>query len=126
MKDNNATADRTSASNNSTAGEEEAEEEENKKKENEEEEGEEKEKVDKEPDLFQLVVVNSYGSQEVQRLKDDDKSPLKLSSECVGVCVCVFEKTLDGSCVSKLRECCCPPPPPPPPRPDVHCLRVAD
>ena len=32
-------------------------------------------------DLFRLVVVNSYGSQEIQRLKDDDSIPLKLGSE---------------------------------------------
>ena len=32
-----------------------------------------------EPDLFKLVVVNSYGSQDVNVLKDDDK-PLRLSS----------------------------------------------
>ena len=43
-------------------------------------------KAAREPDLFCLVVVNSYGSQEVQRLKDDDSIPLKLGSEwmCVG------------------------------------------
>ena len=38
-------------------------------------------KAAREPDLFRLVVVNSYGSQEVQRLKDDDSIPLKLGSE---------------------------------------------
>ena len=38
-------------------------------------------KAAREPDLFHLVVVNSYGSQEVQRLKDDDSIPLKLGSE---------------------------------------------
>ena len=42
---------------------------------------EEKEKVeDEEMDLFKLVVVNSYGSQEVQKLKDDGKT-LKLTSK---------------------------------------------
>ena len=62
------------------------------------EEEENKERGEKDPDLFQLVEVNSYGSQEVQKLKDDDKNPLKLSSECMSVyacvcvcvCVCVF------------------------------------
>ena len=38
-------------------------------------------KAAREPDLFRLVVVNSYGSQEVQRLKDDDSIPLKLGRE---------------------------------------------
>ena len=40
----------------------------------------EKEKSDGEMDLFRLVVVNSYGSQEVQRLQDN-AAPLKLTSE---------------------------------------------
>ncbi len=31
-------------------------------------------------DLFQLVVVNSYGNQEVQKLRDNDQT-LKLSSK---------------------------------------------
>ena len=38
-------------------------------------------KAARESDLFHLVVVNSYGSQEVQGLKDDDSIPLKLGSE---------------------------------------------
>ncbi len=37
------------------------------------------EEQESEMDLFQLVVVNSYGSQEVQKLKDNDK-PLRLTS----------------------------------------------
>ena len=37
-------------------------------------------------DLFRLVVVNSYGSQKVQRLKDDDSIPWKLGSEWMCVC----------------------------------------
>ncbi len=32
-------------------------------------------------DLFTLSIVNSYGSQEVKKLKDDNNS-LKLTSEC--------------------------------------------
>ena len=40
----------------------------------------ETEKQDGAMDLFQLMVVNSYGSQDVQKLKDD-KNPLRLSSE---------------------------------------------
>ena len=43
--------------------------------------GKQKRKEEEEEDLFRLVVVNSYGSQEVQRLKDDDSIPLKLGSE---------------------------------------------
>ncbi len=54
-------------------GEREQEGERNEKEKVEEEEG-------KEMDLFQLVVVNSYGSQEVQKLKDNDQT-LKLSSK---------------------------------------------
>ena len=55
-------------------GEKEKEEEENKKQ-------KQKGGQEEEEDLFRLVVVNSYGSQEVQRLKDDDSIPLKLGSE---------------------------------------------
>ena len=80
-------------------GEEEEEEKENKGEKEQEEEGGEKENEgenkreeenkkqkqkggqEEEEDLFRLVVVNSYGSQEVQRLKDDDSIPLKLGSE---------------------------------------------
>ena len=40
----------------------------------------EAEKQDGAMDLFQLIVVNSYGSQDVQKLKDDN-NPLRLSSE---------------------------------------------
>ena len=43
--------------------------------------GKQKRKEEEEEDLFRLVVVNSYASQEVQRLKDDDSIPLKLGSE---------------------------------------------
>lgn len=88
VADNNAQARRTPTANTTAKGREEEEEMENEKKENEEEgqeneeKEEEKEKGEKEPDLFRLVVVNSYGSQEVQKLKDDDKNPLKLNSEC--------------------------------------------
>ena len=68
-------------------GEKEREEEEGEKENKEEKEREEENKKQKqkqgqeEEDLFRLVVVNSYGSQEVQRLKDDDSIPLKLGSE---------------------------------------------
>jgi len=93
VADNNAQARRTPTANTCTAmGREEEEEMENEKKENEEEgqeneeKEEEKEKGEKEPDLFQLVVVNSYGSQEVQKLKDDDKNPLKLNSQTYIAC----------------------------------------
>ena len=41
---------------------------------------EEPEKQDSVMDQFQLVVVNSYGSQDVQKLKDDS-NPLRLSSK---------------------------------------------
>ena len=64
--------------------EEEGEEKENEgEKEKEEENKKQKQKggQEEEEDLFRLVVVNSYGSQEVQRLKDDDSIPLKLGSE---------------------------------------------
>ena len=37
-------------------------------------------KVPKARDLFNLVIVNSYGSQEVQKLKDNDEM-LKLTSK---------------------------------------------
>ena len=47
------------------------------------------EKTDREPDVCSLVIVNSYGSQDVQRLKDDPKITFKLSSQSVCVCVCV-------------------------------------
>ena len=43
-------------------------------------------------DLFRLVVVNSYGSQEVQRPKDDDSIPLKLDSEWM----CVLREEGEG------------------------------
>ena len=36
--------------------------------------------------VFQLVVVNSYGSQEVNKLKEDDKL-LKLTSESLAHCI---------------------------------------
>lgn len=97
VADNNAQAGRTPTANTTAKGREEEEEMENEKKENEEEgqeneeKEEEKEKGEKEPDLFRLVVVNSYGSQEVQKLKDDDNNPLKLNSECV--CVCEREES---------------------------------
>ena len=44
-----------------------------------------------ERDLFKLVVVNSYGSQEIKKLTDDPKKTLQLSGMCVVcvVCVCV-------------------------------------
>jgi len=89
VTDNNAQGRRTPTANTTAKGREEEEEMENEKKENEqegqenEEKEEEKKEKEEEPDLFRLVVVNSYGSQEVQKLKDDDKNPLKLSSECV-------------------------------------------
>ena len=38
-----------------------------------------------ERDLFKLVVVNSYGSQEIKKLVDDPKKPLTLSGTC-GLC----------------------------------------
>ena len=31
-------------------------------------------------DLFKMIVVNSYGSQEVQQLEDNDKKKLRLTS----------------------------------------------
>ena len=65
---------------------EEKEKEKEGEKEREEEEESKKQKQGEEEDLFRLVVVNSYGSQEVQRLKDDDSIPLKLGSEWI-VCV---------------------------------------
>ena len=52
----------------------------------------EKQKLGEEEDLFRLVVVNSYGSQEVQRLKDDDSIPLKLGSEWM----CVLREEGEG------------------------------
>ena len=42
----------------------------------------EEEKMDeKERDLFKLVVVNSYGSQDVRKLVDDPNKMLQLSGE---------------------------------------------
>lgn len=64
---------------------EEKEKEKEGEKEREEEEESKKQKQEEEEDLFRLVVVNSYGSQEVQRLKDDDSIPLKLGSESMCV-----------------------------------------
>ena len=49
-------------------------------KEDEEQESVEKKEESGKKRLFTLVVVNSYGSQEVNRLADNDK-PLKLTSE---------------------------------------------
>ncbi len=49
----------------------------NEKEDEEEEEG----VVESNGDLFTLSIVNSYGSQEVKKLKDDDNL-LKLTSEC--------------------------------------------
>ena len=46
----------------------------------EEKHKEEEEEENKNNDLFKLVVVNSYGSQEVQKLKDGDQL-LKLTSK---------------------------------------------
>ena len=62
------------------------------KKSEEEEEESKKQKEEEEKDLFRLVVVNSYGSQEVQRLKDDDSIPLKLGSEWM----CVLREEGEG------------------------------
>ena len=61
-------------------------------KKGEEEEEESKKQKEEEEDLFRLVVVNSYGSQEVQRLKDDDSIPLKLGSEWM----CVLREEGEG------------------------------
>ena len=36
-----------------------------------------------ERDLFRLVVVNSYGSQEIKKLVDDPKRPLSLTGRVV-------------------------------------------
>ena len=55
-------------------------------------------KAAREPDLFRLVVVNSYGSQEVQRLKDDDSIPLKLGSEWMCVCGGMEEDSITDLC----------------------------
>lgn len=52
---------------------------EGRREEEEEEKVEEKEK--KEMELFELVVVNSYGSQDVRRLKTPTNNALKLNSE---------------------------------------------
>ena len=51
------------------------------------------EKKDHNKDLFKLVVVNSYGSQEVQKLNPEQDHLLKLTSVCnitfvLSVCVC--------------------------------------
>ena len=40
-----------------------------------------KKEKEKASDLFQLVIVNSYGSQEVKRLEDNPEKTLKLSSK---------------------------------------------
>ena len=75
----------------------------------------EKQKLGEEEDLFRLVVVNSYGSQEVQRLKDDDSIPLKLGSE--SMCVLREEGGVWGlawiTVLLYLLLCCIL-------RPDVH------
>ncbi len=57
---------------------------------NNEEKSEERNKDVGERDLFKLVVVNSYGSQEIKKLTDDPKRTLQLSGMCMcrcGVCV---------------------------------------
>ena len=47
------------------------------------------EKKDKrERDMFRLVVVNSYGSQDVRKLVDDPNKMLQLSGEASYVCFC--------------------------------------
>ena len=42
----------------------------------------------KERDMFKLVVVNSYGSQDVRKLVDDPNKMLQLSGEASYVCFC--------------------------------------
>ena len=94
--------------------EEEGGEKENEGKEREEENKKQKQKQgQEEEDLFRLVVVNSYGSQEVQRLKDDDSIPLKLGSEWM----CVCERWRGGLDYwsSYFLPCCSL-------RSDVHCV----
>ena len=60
---------------------------------NNEEKSEEVNKDKGERDLFRLVVVNSYGSQDIKKLTDDPKKTLQLSGvwACgrVGVWACV-------------------------------------
>ena len=100
-------------------GEKEREKEEG-EKENEGEEREEENKKQKQKqgqeeqeDLFRLVVVNSYGSQEVQRLKDDDSIPLKLGSEWM--CMCGRRRGGLDYWSSYSLPCCSL-------RSDVHCV----
>ena len=47
----------------------------------------EKKKDVGERDLFRLVVVNSYGSQEVRKLVDDPMRPLSLTGGVVRLCI---------------------------------------
>ena len=70
---------------------------------NNEEKSEEVNKDKGERDLFRLMVVNSYGSQDIKKLTDDPKKTLLLSGVwargCVGVWACVGTWVCGRGCV---------------------------
>ena len=66
-----------------------------------------------ERDLFRLVVVNSYGSQEIKKLVDDPKRPLSLTGRVVYctlisdfVCVCRLNLQLACDWDAEVQEKC--------------------